>query len=80
MLLLEDQLELVNELDFDPVPIVPNEGDVCDIARLCGKLGLLGIQRIPFRCQLVAVLRVEELWVALIEIMHDEVISNVGKV
>ena len=80
VLLLQNELELVDELDFNPVPVVPDEGDMRDIARLCGELGLLGVQRVPPRRQLVAVLRVEELRVALVEIVHEEVIRDVGKV
>ena len=56
---------------------------VSDGGRVAGfgrELGLLGVQRVPPRRELVAVRRIEELGVSLIEVIGDVSFCNVSEV
>ena len=53
---------------------------MCHISGLCLLLRLIWIEGVPARSELIAVLRVEKLRVALVEVLLDVIISDVGEV
>lgn len=79
ILLPQNYLQLLNEFDLDAV-LVPNEGQDSRVASLSGELGLVRVEWIPFRRELVAVLRIEELWVPIIKIVDGVRLRDVREV
>ena len=80
MLLSQDQLQLSEEFDFY---LTASTFDICDfsnVSSLCSELRLKRIKRVAFRCELIAVLRVEKLWVSPVKVITQVIIRDVCEV
>jgi hypothetical protein len=79
VLILKDDLQLGHELDFNSM-VVPYKGQRRDVSGLGYELRLQRVKGVSSWRVLIAVLRIEELRVALVEIVQVVCLCDVGKV